>query len=1063
MKKKVDSRIRTLIENGVRTRHRSMFVLVGDRGREQLPTLYYMLKKASSSRPRPVLWSYQKELGFTTHRGKRMRQLKKMHKLGVREEGDETPFELFVASTPISYVYHRESHRALGRTFGMCVLQDFESVTPNLLARTVETVEGGGVVVLLLKTMRSLKQLYSLSMDVHSRYRTESHQDVTGRFNERFLLSLGVNPACLVLDDELNLLPLSSHVRDIRPVSLDGRQLDEKGDHIASRASVELRELQATMRETQPVGALVDAAVTLDQAKAVLTFVEAVSEKTLRSTVVLTAARGRGKSAAMGISVAGAVAYGYSNIFVTSPSPENVGTLFQMVFKAFDALGYKEHHDYEIVQSADPDMGKAVVRVNIFREHRQTIQYIPPQDHARLAQAELLVIDEAAAIPLPLVKRLLGNYLVFMSSTVNGYEGTGRSLSLKLVGDLRRQSAAAATAGGGRTLRELTLDEPIRYAPGDPVESWLNRLLCLDCMQSVPPLAGGVPHPDQCELYYVNRDTLFSFHAGTEAFLQRMMSLYVSSHYKNSPNDLQLMSDAPAHHLFCLLGPVRPGSGDDALPDILCVLQVCLEGEISRQSVLESLARGHRASGDLIPWCVSQQYQDNDFASLSGARVVRIATHPDLLRMGYASRALSAVSDYYDGKMTNLEEAEAAVAAAERADKAERKAERKAAAEGAGSLLTEVIRPRRNTRPLLERLSERVPERLHYLGVSYGLTQSLYNFWSRAGYAPLYVRQTANDLTGEHTCIMVRPLLHSSMMADPEWMASFTHDFRRRFISLLPASFRHFAPKLALSVLDPPTSSGGAAVPAAAAAAAAAAAPPGKARAPRAMAGQPISFRDVLVLLSEYDLRRLEAYSRNLVDYHMVLDLVPALASLFFQRRVPVTLSHTQCAIMAAVGLQRKTVDTVTAELELQSNQVLALFNKAVRKISSHLRALEEAHVAAELPAIQNQGAAKEAGGAMRPLRQGLDEDLDEGAAADRAKRLERLEELNLGEFAIKGSSEEWGKALKAGGSARVPGGLSIAKDASTPSSSSKKRKGGGSEKKHKKKGSSSSKKSRKK
>lgn len=29
-----------------------------------------------------------------------------------------------------------------------------------------------------------------------------------------------------------------------------------------------------------------------------------------------------------------------------------------------------------------------------------------------------------------------------------------------------------------------------------------------------------------------------------------MMSLYVSSHYKNSPNDLQLMSDAPAHHLF---------------------------------------------------------------------------------------------------------------------------------------------------------------------------------------------------------------------------------------------------------------------------------------------------------------------------------------------------------------------------------------------------------------------------------------------------------------------------------------------------------------------------------
>lgn len=53
----------------------------------------------------------------------------------------------------------------------------------------------------------------------------------------------------------------------------------------------------------------------------------------------------------------------------------------------------------------------------------QTVQYIQPQHHARLAQAELLVIDEAAAIPLPLVRAMLGPYLVFLCSTVNGYEG----------------------------------------------------------------------------------------------------------------------------------------------------------------------------------------------------------------------------------------------------------------------------------------------------------------------------------------------------------------------------------------------------------------------------------------------------------------------------------------------------------------------------------------------------------------------------------------------------------------------------------------------------------------
>ena len=43
-------------------------------------------------------------------------------------------------------------------------LQDFEALTPNLLARTVETVEGGGLVVLLLRTMSSLKQLYTMAM-----------------------------------------------------------------------------------------------------------------------------------------------------------------------------------------------------------------------------------------------------------------------------------------------------------------------------------------------------------------------------------------------------------------------------------------------------------------------------------------------------------------------------------------------------------------------------------------------------------------------------------------------------------------------------------------------------------------------------------------------------------------------------------------------------------------------------------------------------------------------------------------------------------------------------------
>lgn len=278
-------------------------------------------------------------------------------------------------------------------------------------------------------------------------------------------------------------------------------------------------------------------------------------------------------------------------------------------------------------------------------------QYIQPQDAHVLGQAELVIIDEAAAIPLPLVRNLIGPYLVFMASTINGYEGTGRSLSLKLIQQLREStrpslskdvtddapSASTSTSTKkptqasaplkARTLREIKLETPIRYASGDRVEKWLNGLLCLDATTAPRSAHQGTPHPSQCELFYVSRDTLFSYHPASELFLQRMMSLYVASHYKNQPNDLQLLSDAPAHHLFVLLPPLK--DDESHLPEPLVVLQVALEGNISKGAIMEGLGRGLRAGGDMIPWLVAQQFQEGKFALMSGARVVRIATHPD--------------------------------------------------------------------------------------------------------------------------------------------------------------------------------------------------------------------------------------------------------------------------------------------------------------------------------------------------------------------------------------------------------------------------------------------------
>ena len=59
-----------------------------------------------------------------------------------------------------------------------------------------------------------------------------------------------------------------------------------------------------------------------------------------------------------------------------------------------------------------------------------------------------MVIDEASAIPLIHVKRLLGPYMVFLSSTINGYEGTGRSLSIKLIQKLKDQNKVSFNRPG---------------------------------------------------------------------------------------------------------------------------------------------------------------------------------------------------------------------------------------------------------------------------------------------------------------------------------------------------------------------------------------------------------------------------------------------------------------------------------------------------------------------------------------------------------------------------------------------------------------------------------------
>jgi len=63
-------------------------------------------------------------------------------------------------------------------------------------------------------------------------------------------------------------------------------------------------------------------------------------DKSNKTTISLNAARGRGKSSTIGLSIAAALKLGYSNIFVTAPTPNNLKTLFEFVVRGLEFLGF---------------------------------------------------------------------------------------------------------------------------------------------------------------------------------------------------------------------------------------------------------------------------------------------------------------------------------------------------------------------------------------------------------------------------------------------------------------------------------------------------------------------------------------------------------------------------------------------------------------------------------------------------------------------------------------------------------------------------------------------------
>lgn len=330
---------------------------------------------------------------------------------------------------------------------------------------------------------------------------------------------------------------------------------------------------------------------TADQAAAVDALLAMAVDSDPRP-LVLVSDRGRGKSSALGLAAGRLLADGsVAAVLVTAPSREAAFPLFE---RAAEVM-------------RDLPAPRPV--------------FVPAE---RLASGPepgaLLLVDEAAALPVDLLERLLRACpRIAFATTVHGYEGTGRGFAVRFRGTLDREAPGWL---------ELRLHEPIRWAAGDPIERLAFSTLLLDASPADAPEVAGAT-PDACELAWLDRDDL----ARDEGLLRELFGLLVLAHYRTSPSDLRRLLDAPNLDTAVLRWDGR----------VVAAALVASEGGLE-PAACEAIALGRtRPRGHMLPEVLSSHLGRPEAASWRSARVVRIAVHPARQRCGLGARLLDGV------------------------------------------------------------------------------------------------------------------------------------------------------------------------------------------------------------------------------------------------------------------------------------------------------------------------------------------------------------------------------------------------------------------------------------
>lgn len=340
--------------------------------------------------------------------------------------------------------------------------------------------------------------------------------------------------------------------------------------------------------------------------------------------LVISADRGRGKSAILGISAIELLLAGKQHIVLTASRIDQAATAFVQAQNRLQLIQHSSKESAETQKTIEIqklDCTKGTIQFS-YQNQSKCFEFVAPDQLVlQPSTSDLLMVDEAAFLPTPLLTELLKRHhrMVF-ATTLHGYEGSGRGFELRFKKALHEFTP---------NWKQIHLNTPIRWAPNDPLEFAINQALLLDIdlenLDNQPDLNTHSIDVDQCEIQALERHRLLQ----QPLLLKQVFALLVQAHYQTSPNDLQQLLSVPNLKVFVSFYQQQP-------------VAICLV--ITEGGLAHNLHNLHKpVHGHLVPQLLSRFYACPEILPLKSWRVMRIAVHPQWQKQQLGSGLLQAV------------------------------------------------------------------------------------------------------------------------------------------------------------------------------------------------------------------------------------------------------------------------------------------------------------------------------------------------------------------------------------------------------------------------------------